>query len=241
MAKTIQCRHEPRISCSDCALSEICLPPSLEANEIQRLDDIIGRNKPIIHKGEHLYRQDDPFNSIYAIRSGSVKYYNISNQGAEHVSGFCFPGEIVGMDGIGRNRHASSAVALETSSVCKIPFDRLQDLSREIPVLQNRCFQLMSQEIVDDRVLMNLLSKAHAEARVAAFFLSVSERKSRRKLLWSEFRLPMSRNEIANYLGLTVETVSRILNKLQKMNVLNVKNKDITIHDVSALKRMASS
>ncbi|MGB1192775.1 MAG: cyclic nucleotide-binding domain-containing protein, partial [Pseudomonadales bacterium] len=115
-----------------------------------------------MHKGDHVYRQHDAFLSIFAVRSGSVKSYSIDEEGDELVTGFYFPGEVLGMDGIGQNRHESSAIALETSSICEIPFNHLGELSLAIPTLQHNCFQLMSQEIVEDRRLMALLSKRHA-------------------------------------------------------------------------------
>lgn len=236
----ITCSQPSHVSCSQCALSKLCLPIALESDDIIRLDEIVGRGKPL-HRGEHLYRQEDPFSSIYAVRAGCIKAYHISDDGEEQVTGFYMPGEVVGMDGVGRNRHASSAVALETTSVCNIPFDRLGDLSREIASLQQRCFQLMSKEIVEDRVIHSLLSKAHAEARIATFFLSISKRKEIRRLSPNQFRLPMARGEIANYLGLTVETTSRVLSKFQKTGLLAVDNKEIEILNMDGMKEAASS
>ena len=146
------------------------------------------------------------------------------------------PGEIIGMDGIGQNRHASSARAMETTSICEIPFDQLGDLSQRIPSLQQHFFQLMSQEIVDDRQLLALLGKSNAESKVATYLQGISVRNARRKLSSVEFRLPMSRADLGNYLGLTVETVSRVFSKLQKDGVLSVNNKEIRIADMAALR-----
>ena len=228
------CPHNQRVSCLDCALRNVCLPITLEAGDIEKLDNIIERGRPL-HKGDHVYRQHDDFLSIFAVRSGSVKSYSIDEEGDELVTGFYFPGEVLGMDGIGQNRHESSAVALETSSVCEIPFDHLGELSQAIPMLQHNCFQLMSQEIVEDRRLMALLSKRHADQRVATFLLTISARKARSRLSDTVFRLPMSRADMGNYLGLTVETISRVFNRLQKQQVLLVNNKEITVLDKEAL------
>jgi len=125
---------------------------------------------------------------------------------------------------------------METSSVCEIPFNNLGTLSQEIPSLQQHCFQLMSQEIIEDRQLLSLLSKANAEERVATLLLSISARKARNKLSSTRFRLPMSRSDMSNYLGLTVETISRALSKFQKAGWLTVDNKEIAITDIVQLR-----
>ncbi len=239
MVDSQQCPHDSRVSCTDCVLNSICLPIALEAEDIVKLDEIVARGRPL-QKGDHLYRQEDEFSSIYAVRSGSMKSYTVTDDGQELVTGFYFPGEILGMDGIGRNRHASSAKAMETVSVCEIPFDNLGALSQKIPSLQQHCFQLMSQEIIDDRQLLALLSKCQAEERVATFLLSVSARKARNRLSATHFRLPMSRADMGNYLGLTVETISRVLSKFQKSKLLAVDNKEISIADICALKELSA-
>ena len=146
----------------------------------------------------------------------------------------------MGMDGIAKNTHACSALALETASVCEIPFSALQDLSLTIPSLQGRFFQIMSREIAEDQQLITLLSKNTSEERISALILSVSARNARRKLSATNFRLPMSRIDIGNYLGLTVETVSRVFSRLQKLGVLEVNNKEIAILDIHALQDIAN-
>jgi len=233
-----KCSHDFQINCSSCRLSSICLPIALDVSEVDQLDRIIQRTRPI-QKGDHLYRQDEQFNSVYAVRAGSVKAYSITDSGQEQVTGFYFPGEILGMDGIAKHKYASSARAMETSSVCEIPFDKLGELSQRIPNLQRQLFQLMSQEITEDQQLLTLLSKNTADQRVAALLISISARNARRGLSSTHFRLPMSRTDIGNYLGLTVETVSRVLSRLQKINVLAVDNKEITISDVDGLRAIA--
>jgi CRP/FNR family transcriptional regulator len=144
------------------------------------------------------------------------------------------------MDGISNNSHASSAKALETAAVCEIPFTSLEKLSSLMPNLQRHFFQLMSREITEDQQLITLLSKNSADERVAALMLSISTRNARRKLSSTQFRLPMSRVDIGNYLGLTVETVSRVFSRMQKMDILRVDNKEIEILDLQGLKTMAN-
>ncbi|MEE4278040.1 MAG: fumarate/nitrate reduction transcriptional regulator Fnr [Halieaceae bacterium] len=224
--------------CSNCRLAGICLPFSLEAKEVDQLDSIIQRGKPL-QKGQHLYRESDRFESVFAVRSGTLKAYRTTDDGREQVTGFYFPGEILGMDGIANNAHASSARALETAAVCEIPFSSLEKLSATTPHLQRHFFQLMSREIAEDQQLITLLSKSSADERVAALLLSISARNARRKLSASHFRLSMSRVDIGNYLGLTVETVSRVFSRMQKLEALRVENKEIEILDLDALRKIA--
>ena len=232
------CAHDYQPHCNNCRLSSICLPFSLEAREVDQLDSIIQRSKPL-QKGQHLYRESDRFESVYAVRSGTLKAYRTTDDGREQVTGFYFPGEILGMDGIANNAHASSARALETAAVCEIPFSSLEKLSASMPHLQRHFFQLMSREIAEDQQLITLLSKSSADERVAALLLSISVRNARRRLSATQFRLSMSRVDIGNYLGLTVETVSRVFSRMQKLEVLQVENKEIEILDLDGLRRMA--
>jgi len=232
------CHTNPNISCGDCRLGELCLPIALDAAEISRLDEIVKRGRPL-KKGDYLYRQGDNFKAIYAIRAGSFKAFRTAREGVEQVTGLYLPGEIVGMDGISSNHHDSSAIALETGSVCEIPFSQLEDLSSKIPSLQGRFFRLMGQEISKDQQMMTLLSSNSAEERVAALLLSISTRNFRRKLSPAQFRLPMTRAEIGSYLGITLETVSRIFSRLQKQKIIEVDNKEINVLSMDNLKAIA--
>lgn len=234
-----QCHSNPKVSCNDCRLSGICLPISLHMEEIDKLDDIIQRGRPL-QKGDYLYRAGAPFQSVYAVRSGTIKGINITSDGVEQVTGFYLPGEIVGMDGLANNQYINSAIALETAAICEIPFHRLEELSLKIPTLQRHFFQLMSREITGEQRLITLLSKNSAEERVAALLLSISRRNHARNLSALSFRLPMSRSDIGNYLGLTIETVSRVFSRFQKSEILTVNRKEITIDDMESLKQLAN-
>jgi len=235
-----RCHHNPTVSCGDCRLNAICLPISLQIDDIDRVDEIIQRGRPL-QKGDNLYRAGDKFQSVYAVRSGTLKAVTITNDGQEQVTGFYLPGEIIGMDGLAHNNHTNTASALETASVCEIPFSRLEELSLKIPTMQRHFFQLMSKEITSDQKLITMLSKNSADERVAALLLSISSRNHRRQLSATDFRLPMSRSDIGNYLGLTIETVSRVFGRLQKSGVLIVDKKDICIADMESLKLVAKA
>ena len=233
-----RCHHNPQVSCGDCRLSSICLPISIHIDDIDRLDSIIQRGRPL-QKGEYLYRAGEPFQSVYAVRAGTLKSILVTNNGEEQVTGFYLPGEILGMDGIADNKYHNSSIALETSSVCEIPFSRLEDLSLKLPTLQRHFFQLMSKEITNDQQLITLLSKNSAEERIASLLLSISTRNNHRQLSASQFRLPMSRADIGNYLGLTIETVSRIFSRFQKNELLSVDKREVSILDMCGLKKAA--
>lgn len=220
--------------CNQCSLSKLCIPISVGASNIGRLDDIINRGR-ILDRGERVFDQNAPFESCFAVRSGSVKTYSLSADGEEQVTGFYLPGEVIGLDSVSMDKHSSTAVALERTRVCEIPVEKLEMLSSEIPALQHHFMQLMSQEIRDSRELTLLLSKKSAEERLASLILSLSTRFSRRRLSGYEFRLPMPRSDIGNYLGLAVETVSRVLTRFQNQGILTVRGRDVAIHDLAAL------
>jgi len=231
----IACNHGfIQSSCSDCNLKGLCLPIAMD---IKKVNDIIRRSRPI-HAGEHLYRTGDSFTSIFAVRSGSIKTYLLDDDGIEQVTGFYLPGEILGFDGIGTSKHGCNVLSMETSTVCEIPFERIEELSLQIPVLQRHFFQLMSQQIEADHQMMMTLSKKNAEGRVATLLLSLSKRYGRRNLSPHSLRLPMSRMDIGNFLGLTIETVSRTFSRLQKEGIINVDGREIHINDHARLQQI---
>ena len=235
-----RCHTNPEINCADCRLASICLPISLQLEDISKLDDIIQRGRPV-HRGDHVYRAGEEFQSVYALRSGAIKTIKITEDGQEQVTGFYLPGEIIGMDGLATNSHSNSAIALETSAICDIPFSRLEELSAKVPNLQRRFFQLMSKEITQDQQLITLLSKNSAEERIASLLLSISSRNHNRGLSATDFFLPMSRSDIGNFLGLTIETVSRVFSRLHKQELIHLDKKHVVIQDIDSLRNISSA
>lgn len=232
------CAHDAQITCGSCRLSNLCLPLSLHLEDIDRLDRIIQRSKPL-QRGDYLYRANDDFKALYAVRSGAVKTVTLSEKGEERITGFYLPGEVVGMEGIAHNIYANSASALETSSICEIPFARIEELSLQLPSLQRSLFQLLSREITQEQQLVTLLSKSSAEQRLAALLLSLSRRNQQRQLSANAFRLPMSRTDIGNFLGLTIETISRVINRMQNQGIVSIDKKEVHIIDPAGLKQLA--
>ncbi|MFE8072704.1 fumarate/nitrate reduction transcriptional regulator Fnr [Marinobacteraceae bacterium S3BR75-40.1] len=221
-------------SCNHCSLSNLCLPIAVSAEEITRLEEVVDQGASY-DRGAHVFHQHEPFKSCYAVRSGAIKTYIETSSGEEQVTGFYLPGEIVGLDSINTSQHSCSAKALERTTVCEIPIQKLENLSTQIPSLQHHFFQLMSQEIQNSQHLSMLLSKKTAEERLASLLLSLSSRFKRRKLSPTQIHLPMARNDIANFLGLAVETVSRVLTRFQKQGLIKLQGRDIDLLDVESL------
>ncbi|HEY7758246.1 MAG TPA: fumarate/nitrate reduction transcriptional regulator Fnr [Burkholderiales bacterium] len=229
----------PRLktACSSCSLRELCLPVGLSHEEMSKLDSLVFLRRPV-KRGDYLFRAGDPFASLYAARTGFFKTKLLLEDGREQVTGFHMAGELMGMDGIGSERHTCDAVALEDSEVCVIPFDRLEGLSREMQVLQHHFHKVMSREIVREHGVMMLLGSMRAEERLAAFLLNLSQRLSTRGYSSSEFNLRMTREEIGSYLGLKLETVSRVFSRFQEEGLIAVQQKNIRILDAAGLREL---
>jgi CRP/FNR family transcriptional regulator len=202
-------------------------------NDIETLDRIIKRGRPL-KRNDHIYHANTPFHALYAIRAGAVKTYILTDQGDEQITGFYLPGELFGFDGV-TGQHTNGARALETASICEVPFDQINELSKQLPGLQPHLFKLMGQELIEDQHMMYLLAQKPAEMRIASFLLNLSTRYARRKLSPTRFRLPMARTDIANYLGLAVETVSRIFTRLQGQHYIDAQGKELEIKNLDAL------
>jgi len=228
-----------KVACEGCRLGEICLPKGLEQAEMAKLDDIVGRGHPL-SKGEALYHQGDKLQSLFAIHSGSLRSYTITQDGTEQTLGFYLPGELVGLDGLENSSHSCTTVALETTSVCELPFNRLQTLCAALPSLQFQMMRLLGKELSDDHDILLLLGTRSAEERLAAFLLSLSKRFSERGFSATEFNLSMSRHDISNFLGVAVETISRQFSHFDKEQILQVKHRNVKIIDMEKLQQIVS-
>ncbi len=229
-----------KVACASCNLRELCLPMGLSTNDIDQLDTLVAKRRNV-PRGEHLFRNGERFDAIYAVRTGFFKTCVSSEDGRDQVTGFQMAGELLGLDGISSDHHHCDAVALEDSSVCVIPFSQLEELSREFTVLQHQFHKIMSREIVRDHGVMLLLGNMRAEERLAAFVLNLTQRLQARGFSSSSLVLRMTREEIGSYLGLKLETVSRTFSKFQEDGLLDVKQRQITILDPKALQRIVSN
>lgn len=227
-----------KVSCRNCSLSVHCLPMGLSHEEVDRLDAIVKRSRPF-HRGDHLFTQGQPFQSLFVVKTGSIKTYLPEDDGGEQVLGFHLPGETLGLDAIEEEHHHCSAKILETSSVCEIPFDLLEGLSTEIPSLQHQLFRTLSKEISHESDMLALLSSKTAEERLATFLIGISRRFHRRGFSATDFYLSMSRHEIGSFLGLAVETVSRLFSRFHEERLVNVDRRHIRVLELERLYAMA--
>ncbi len=222
------------ISCQQCSISQLCLPFSLNGTELDRLDEIIERKKPQ-HKNDVVVTAGRPLTSLFAVRSGSFKSYTLSDDGVEQITAFHLPGDLIGFDAISSKVHQSHTCALETSMLCEVPFDTLNELSSTFPKLGQQVMRLMSGEISQNHEMMMQLNQRSANERLAYFLHSLSVRFGERGLSSRQFRLSMTRADIGNYLGLTVETISRLLTRFQKAGLIEVSGKYISLLSVNLI------
>ena len=216
------------ISCELCALSRLCLPNNIDKQDLKKLDAIIIRHSPL-KRGTHWFRRGERFRSLFVVRTGCVKIFTTTETGQELIGGFYLPGEIIGLDAIENGRYLCSSKVLQASSFCEIPFSRLEAICNTSPDVQRQLIKIMSKELLNNRWLITLLGKTTAEERVAALLCNISERFSQRGYSARSFTLGMPRSDIGNFLGLAVETVSRVFTRLQKEHVIHANGKHISI------------
>ena len=214
------------------------MPSGLSASELKRLDEIVSTRKKV-RKSESLFRSGDTFNSIYAVRTGTFKTRVTAVDGRDQVTGFQLAGDILGLDGMGSDRHMCDAVAIENAEVCVIEYERLDEFSKELHSLQTHLHRIMSREITRDHGMMMLLGSMRAEERVAAFLLNILQRQHSRGFSGKETLLRMTREEIGSYLGLKLETVSRTFSRLQNDGIISVDQKQVSVLDMPALQQLA--
>lgn len=225
--------------CEDCALFNLCFAQEVSEEERSQLNQVVRRGQPV-GRNEHIFHEGQAIKSVRVVRSGSVKSYQLSADGDEIVSGFYLPGEIIGLDGLSGQRHSSFAVALENSRTCDIPFRDFTAMLDKSPKLNRVMLRLLSEEMAETRELLLVVGRLDARTRVALFLLSMSRRLARRKEDPDRFRLTMDRRDIANYLGLTIETVSRTLSAMQREGVIEVRGKLVSVVDRDVLEQQAA-
>ena len=228
-----------KVACSNCNLRELCMPMGLNAAELHRVDELVTTRR-VIKRGTPLFHNGEKFTSLYAIRTGFFKTSIATEDGRDQVTGFQMAGEIIGLDGIVNEQHTCDAIALEDAEVCVMPFDRIEEISREVNALQHHVHRIMSREIVREHGVMLLLGSMRAEERLAAFLLNLVQRLQARGFSQSELILRMTREEIGSYLGMKLETVSRTFSKFAEDGLIDVKQRHILIRDAQALKRLVN-
>lgn len=225
---------QPSSRCIECGLHKICFPPSFETEALEQLARVITDQKRL-DKGEMAYRQGDASYAVYAVQSGSLKTLMTQADGSSQVTGFYLPGEVIGLDNVAQSHCASTAVATERTGLCELPIQGISQLALQLPALQSHLFHMMSSEIRTDYQRMHMLNKTSAEDRVVTFLLSWSARQARRRLPANELHLTMTREDLANYLGQALETLSRTLHKLQANRLISVAGRHITLNNPAGL------
>ncbi len=228
-----------KVACSNCNLRELCMPVGLSDSELKRVDELVTQRRSI-KRGSALFHNGESFSALYAVRTGFFKTSLTTEDGRDQVTGFQMAGEIIGLDGIVNEQHTCDAIALEDAEVCVMPFDRIEDISREVGALQKHVHRIMSREIVREHGVMLLLGSMRAEERLAAFLLNLVQRLQARGFSRSELILRMTREEIGSYLGMKLETVSRTFSKFADEGIIEVNQRHIHIQDSEALKRLVN-
>jgi CRP/FNR family transcriptional regulator len=228
------------VTCAGCNLRELCLPQGLDAADMQRFENVVYARRRL-KRGEALFATGDEFKAVYAVRSGFFKTSLVDGEGREQVTGFFMGGELLGMDGIGSGRYNGSAIALEDSEVCVLPYALIESMAAALPSLQRRLHSVLAREIVRDHGVMMLLGSMRAEERLATFLLNLSRRFTARGYSPSEFHLRMTREELGSYLGLKLETVSRLFSRFHDDGLIEVQQKHVRILDGEGLERILAT
>jgi CRP/FNR family transcriptional regulator len=226
-----------QISCESCNLSAFCIPKGLTDQEVQVLSRMVRRNRTL-KKGEVLYYCGEPFHGILALKCGTAKLISPDRHGNEYIVDFLLPGELMGFDGLSTQQHGCSAIALETVSYCELPAYHINLLTREVPTLLQALLQHSGNQFILS-IQRLVLSRRSAEERLAVFLVHLSERHRQRGFSPVEFRISMTRQEIGSYLGIALETVSRLLGQFESGGFIEVQSKWIRIRNLEGLLRIA--
>ena len=240
LARTALRAVEPMVrknSCEYCRLNPVCVPEGLDTAERDEFTGLVFQHKRLA-AGERLYHAGEAFSHLYYVKTGALKSVMLLQDGREQVTGFHLAGDTLGLDAVGTAAHPSEAVALEDAWVCAIPYQSLMQLSRRAEPVQHYVQRLLSRELVRDQGMMLMLGRMQAAERVAAFLLGMAQRYKARGLSAHEFVLPMVREDIGNYLGLTLETVSRLFSRFQRDGLVGVQQREIELRNAARLREI---
>lgn len=232
-ARRKSCSCSASLKCRECALRRVCLPASLSDVELEQLEGIIRHNRRL-RKQEYLFRANEATRQVYALRSGALKTCLTTRDGSELVTGFVFPGELVGLDAFGGEQFPSHAMALEASVVCVIPLAPLEELVGTSARLRKTLLKSMSHELHSEQQHLSH-NRESAGQRFIAFLLDLSVRNGRRGLSPTQLNLPMTRAEIGSYLGLTTETISRLFTRYRQLGLIESNGREVRLLDVASL------
>ena len=241
MEQAIKSFHkQAQVACSQCSLVELCLPKGLTAEELEVFEQAISRKKPL-EKSEYLYRAGEEMTSLYTVKTGAFKANIDSLDGQENIVGFFLPGELMGLDGIASGQYQCDMIALGDAHVCQLSYRDFERMSEKFPVLRQEILSVSSNNMTTAQKMLMFIGKRPVEERLAMFLISISQRFKARGLSESRFQLPMSRHDIANYLGMAPETISRQFKKLQDQDLVSIQNRNLTIKNGAALRSKVAS
>lgn len=225
--------EEFRQRCARCGLRQMCLPATLDLADQRKLSSIL--HPQVVSAGEPIYQHGDRFEHLYLVRAGAVKTWVSNLEGNMQILAFHLPGELVGLEGVSEARHRCSAQALAETRLCRIPYARLDALASELPSLRERLMNIISREFVLEQEHILMMSARPAIERMALFVQTLLQRAELAAGPRSVLRLDMARWEIANFLALATETVSRLLAELQKAGAIRIHRREVRILDVERL------
>jgi len=228
------------ISCNDCSLNKICLPNGLSEQEIKQLESIIDKTTKL-KKKDIVFKSNDEITGVYAVKSGSIKTSISNANGQEQVLEFHLPGDMFGFDAFNVNIHICDAVALEDTFICKIPIDAFDNLCNQFPNLRKEMRHQVGKEIEHNQRLLLALGQQQTDERLASFLLQISNHFQARGFSSKEFSLPMPRQDLSNYLGMAVETLSRIISRMTENGLIQIDHRVVHIVDNDKLQLLANS
>ena len=228
------------VTCSGCNMREMCLTQGMQADDMRLFENVVYARRRV-RRGEALFAAGDEFKAIYAVRGGFFKTSLVDGEGREQVTGFFMGGELLGMDGIGAGQYNNASISLEDSEVCVLPYALIEETARKVPALQRQLHAVLAREIVRDHGVMMLLGSMRAEERLATFLLNLSKRFTARGYSPSDFHLRMTREEIGSYLGLKLETVSRLFSRFHDDRLIEVQQKHVRILDIAGLSQILAT
>ena len=228
-------QRQAQIACSQCSLLELCLPKGLTKDELEYFEQAVNSKKPL-KKSEFLYRAGEPMTSLYTVKTGAFKANIDSADGQENIVGFFLPGELIGLDGIASGEYQCDIIALGDAHVCQLSYTEFQRISTEFPKLREEILSISSNNMTTAQKMLFFIGKRPVEERLAMFLIGLSQRYGARGLSDFRFQLSMSRHDIANYLGMAPETISRQFKRMQDQGLILINNREITITNLPKLR-----
>lgn len=218
-------------------LREICDLLKIHTPTSSRQEDALFQHVSF-KAGQRIHTVGQAFDNLFIVNSGFLKTVLIDEYGSEQVLSFPMKGDLLGIDAIHSQHHASEAVALSDCDIILLPYKTFSALGRTYAELEQALFSVMSRELVREQTMIGMLSTLSAEAKVARFLMNLGERFSQLGYSGKIFNLRMTRHEIGSYLGLTLETVSRTLSAFNELGMITVAQREIVITDATALKTL---